>query len=139
MYCTCLQFLVRLSGHPVKDFRRGASGNADWPLDCAAVAPPKRKTGGGRTTAKGTRPGDGQKYANPTENKAGVHASARYTPPVPPEMKLPKPWVPWLMVGLFVTGMVIIMVRNLAVNSNWLTLAGLACILGGLFTATKWR
>jgi hypothetical protein len=103
------------------------------------VAPPKRKTGGGRTTAKGTRPGDGQKYANPTENKSGVHASTRYTPPVPAEMKLPKPWVPWLMVGLFVAGMAIIMVRNLAVNNNWLTLAGLACIMAGLFTATKWR
>ena len=105
------------------------------------MAPPKRKTGGGRTTARGTRPGDGhQKYANPVENKAGVHASSRYTPPVPAEMKLPKPWVPWLMVGFLVTGMVIIILRNLVfTGNNWLTLAGLGCILGGLYTATKWR
>ncbi len=105
------------------------------------MAPPKRKTGGGRTTAKGTRPGDGhQKYANPTENKVGVHASSRYTPPVPAEMKMPKVWVPWLMVGLLVAGMVIIILRNLVfTGNNWLTLAGLGCILGGLYTATKWR
>jgi hypothetical protein len=34
---------------------------------------------------------------------------------------------------------VIIMVRNLVWQENWLTLVGMACILGGLFTATKWR
>ncbi len=103
------------------------------------MAPPKRKTGGGRTTAKGTRPGNVQKYANPSENKSGVHASTRYTPPVPPEMKLPKPWVPWLMVTLLITGMVTIMLRNLVWQNNWLTLAGLGFVLGGLYTATKWR
>lgn len=104
-----------------------------------AVAPPKRKTGGGRTTPKGTRPTE-QKYANPTVSKAGVHASSRYTPPVPAEMKMPKPWVPVLMVALFVVGMVIIILRNLVfTGNNWLTLIGMACILGGLFTATKWR
>ena len=41
---------------------------------------------------------------------------------------------------MFVIGMIVIMVKNLGlVNSNWLTLIGLACILGGLYTATKWR
>jgi hypothetical protein len=103
------------------------------------VAPPKRKTGGGRTTVKGTRPGTGQKFANPDENKSGVHTSSRYTPPVPMEMKLPKPWVPWLMIALLVGGMIIIMLRNLVWHDNWLTLAGLGCVLGGLYTATKWR
>ena len=106
-----------------------------WP-----VAPPKRKTGGSRTTAKGTRPGEGQKYVNPTQNKEGVVTSSRYTPPVPAEMKLPKPWVPWLMIALLVAGMIIIILRNLVfTGNNWLTIAGLACILGGLYTATKWR
>lgn len=109
------------------------------------MAPPKRKTGGGRTTTKGTRPGDlprseGQKYANPVENRAGVHASSRYTPPVPAEMKMPKVWVPWLMVALLVAGMVVIILRNLVfTGNNWLTVAGLGFILGGLYTATKWR
>ena len=120
--------------------RRLALLNGPGALDLRAVAPPKRKTGGGRTTAKGTRPGEGQKYANPTENKAGVHSSARYTPPVPLEAKLPKVWVPWLMVALLVVGMIVIILRNLVfTGNNWLTLVGLGCILGGLFTATKWR
>lgn len=108
-------------------------------LDSRPVAPPKHKTGGGRTTPKRTR-SDGQKYANPDENKSGVHATSRYTPPVPIEMKIGKPWVPFLMVGLLLTGMVVIVLRNLVFSgNNTLTLVGLSCILGGLFTATKWR
>ena len=108
-------------------------------LDLPIVAPPKRKTGGGRTTPKGTRPGE-QRIANPTENERGVHASTRYTPPVTSEMRMPKQWVPYLMIGLFVLGMILIMVKNLGlVDTNWFTLVGLAAIMGGLYTATKWR
>jgi LPXTG-motif cell wall-anchored protein len=103
------------------------------------VAPPKRKTVGGRTTAKGTRPGD-RPVTNPEENESGVHASSRYTPPVPKAMRESPPWLPVLMVVLLILGAVIIMARNLVFSgNNWLTLVGLACILGGLFTATKWR
>ena len=103
------------------------------------MAPPKRKTGGGRTTPKLTRPSE-RPLVNPDENKAGVHSSARYTPPVPREMRMGKPWVPVLMIVLLVLGGVIIMARNLAFSgNNWLTIVGLACILGGLYTATKWR
>ena len=55
-------------------------------------------------------------------------------------MKLPKPWVPWLMIALLVAGMIIIILRNLVfTGNNWPTIAGLVCILGGLYTATKWR
>lgn len=126
------------------------------------MAPPKRKTGG-RTTPKGTRPGDkvganeprgaatstgthgakgakGSRIANPEENADGVHASRRYTPPVPEEMKHSAPWVPWLMLGLLILGAVLIVLRNMVFSgNNLLTLMGLGCILGGLFTATKWR
>jgi hypothetical protein len=89
-------------------------------------------------TPKGTRPGE-QRFVNPEENERGVHSSSRYTPPVTSEMRAPKPWIPVLMVALFVAGMVIIIVRNLAFQNNWLMLIGMACIMGGLFTATKWR
>ncbi len=55
-------------------------------------------------------------------------------------MKAPQPWVPVLMVALFLTGMVAIILRNLVfTGNNWLTLVGLGCILGGLYAATKWR
>jgi hypothetical protein len=102
------------------------------------MAPPKRKTGG-RTTPKGSRPGD-RPVANPVESSSGVHSSSRYTPPVPKAMRESPPWVPVLMLVLLVLGGVIIMARNLVFDgNNWLTLVGLGCILGGLFTATKWR
>ena len=97
----------------------------------------KRKTVGGRTTAKGTQPGDRRVLG--TEPKAGPTASSRYTPPTVDESKLPIPWIPYLMVALLGLGVVVIMLRNLVWENNWLTLVGLACILGGLYTATKWR
>ena len=102
------------------------------------MAPPKRKTGG-RTTPKGSRPGD-RPVSNPVESPSGVHSSSRYTPPVPKAMRESPPWVPVLMLVLLVLGGIIIMARNLVFDgNNWLTLVGLGCILGGLFTATKWR
>lgn len=102
------------------------------------MAPPKRKSGG-RTTPKGTQPGE-RPIANPEENTAGVHASARYTPPVTKEMRESPPWVPALMLTLLILGAVLIIARNLVFSgNNLLTLLGLGCILGGLFTATKWR
>ena len=103
------------------------------------MAPPKRKTGG-RTTPKGTRPGE--RTATTPTHPAGDHpeASARYTPPIPKAMRESPPWVPALMVTLLILGAVIIILRNLVFQgNNLLTLVGLGCILGGLFTATKWR
>ncbi len=102
-----------------------------WP----AVAPPKRKTGG-RVTAAGTRPGD-RPAAKPAAHPA---ASSRYTPPIPQAAKESPPWLPALMLGLFVVGAIAIMARYLVFpDSNWPMLVGLACLLGGLFLATKWR
>lgn len=69
-----------------------------------------------------------------------MYTSGRYTPPVSAAAKMPKVWVPWLMVALLVLGMVVIVLRNLVWSgNNWLTVVGLVCILGGLYTATKWR
>jgi len=49
-------------------------------------------------------------------------------------------WVPVLMLVLLILGVVVIMLRNLAFSgNNWLLLVGLGCVLGGLYTATKWR
>lgn len=103
------------------------------------MAPPKRKTVGGRTTAKGTKPGDVRRVPV-SEDLGGVSASSRYTPPVSKQDQMPTPWIPYLMVALLVLGVIAIMLKNLVwQDSNWPTLAGLAFILGGLYTATKWR
>ncbi len=103
------------------------------------MAPPKRKTVGGRTTAKGTQPGDVRRVPV-NEELGGVSASSRYTPPTSHKDQLPVPWIPYLMIALLALGVVAIMVKNLALqDSTWLTLVGLGFILGGLYTATKWR
>ena len=54
----------------------------------------------------------------------GVHASTRYTPPVTSEMKAPKPWVPVLMVALFIVGMIVIILRNLVFTRQQLAHPG---------------
>lgn len=74
------------------------------------------------------------------ESSSGVHTSGRYTPPIPQSMRQSPPWIPALMLALLIFGAVLIIARNLVFSgNNWLTLVGLGCIMGGLFTATKWR
>lgn len=96
-------------------------------------------------TPAGTRPGD--KVATPgspakarSASSGSVAPSARYTPPVPHGAQESPPWVPALMLTLFVLGGVAIMLRYLVFSdSNVPMVIGLACLLGGLYTATKWR
>ena len=103
------------------------------------MAPPKRKTGG-RVTASGTRPGERPRPRSAAAASTRVAASSRYTPPVPQSVKESPPWWPILMLGLFVAGGLAIMARYLIFSdSNIPLLIGLACLLGGLFLATKWR
>ena len=125
-------------------------------LDSSPVAPPKRKTGG-RTTPKGTVPGQPARSdaGVPTDSGAGDNEvrrvrsesssstpprSSRYTPPIPPESKTSPQWVPVLMLALLILGVIVIMLRNLVFSgNNWLLLVGLGSVMGGLYTATKWR
>jgi hypothetical protein len=104
------------------------------------MAPPKRKTGGGRVTPKGTRPED-RKVSTSSED--GPHqaatASSRYTPKAQKRELVPSHWIPIIMVALLVLGGLLIMARYLFWDSNVATLLGLVCILGALWAATKWR
>ena len=113
------------------------------------MAPPKRKTGG-RTTPKGTRPQDSRtgrlqnsRPGTPEFNEHGVAASTRYTPPIPKYVKESPRWVPILMFALFIFGALVILLYYLGAvpggRSNYYLLLGLAGILGGLFTATKYH
>jgi hypothetical protein len=109
------------------------------------MAPPKRKTGGGRVTPKGTRPED--RHAATTGNDRHDHgdhhevaASSRYTPKAQPRQLVPPTWIPVIMLVLLIGGGLAIMARYLVfTDSNIPTLIGLVMILGGLYTATKWR
>jgi hypothetical protein len=108
------------------------------------VAPPKRKTGG-RTTPAGTRPSDAPRAST---SGAGSHGDAavthyesgRYTAPIPRSQKESPPWVPALMLGLLLLGALLIMLRYLVWDdTNVPMVLGMACLLGGLYTGTKWR
>jgi hypothetical protein len=99
------------------------------------MAPPKRKSGGGRVTPKGTQPND-----RAATSTASVASSARYTPKAEKRPLIPPNWIPGIMIALLVLGGVLIMAKYLIFpDSNIPTFAGLGCILLGLWTATKWR
>jgi uncharacterized membrane protein HdeD (DUF308 family) len=69
-----------------------------------------------------------------------VQASSRYTPKATRRELVPPHWIPIIMVALLIIGGLLIMARYLFwTDSNLPTLIGLVCILGGLYTATKWR
>ncbi len=110
------------------------------------MAPPKRKTGG-RVTPSGTRPGDRATTRKPdAQHDSGdagrVTSSSRYTPPVPKSQTESPSWVPVLMLALFIVGALSIMSRYLIWDEggNQIPLlVGMVCLLGGLYTATKWR
>jgi hypothetical protein len=118
------------------------------------VAPPKRKTGSGRVTPKGTKPGTVPTAGTPKVRSAahddeGPHAAAsassRYTPPVPKSEKESPRWWPVLMLGLFAVGGLLILLKYLSWlpggqdASQWWIVGGLAFVLAGLFAATKWK
>jgi hypothetical protein len=106
------------------------------------VAPPKRKSGG-RTTPKGTRPGQPASASRAASGDPSVSASSRYTPPVAKYEKQSAPWVPWVMFGLLILGALIVLLYYLGWvpggRSNLWLVGGLVLMLGGLFTATKYR
>ena len=96
--------------------------------------PTKRRVQGGRTTPKGgaVRP---TKSSDPTP-------SARYTPPIPREVKVSPMWVPVLMFVFLGVGTLVILVNYTGAvwnTSNWVLLGGLASILAGIVTATQYH
>jgi hypothetical protein len=116
---------------------------------CSAVAPPKRKTGGGRVTPKGTKPGDRSGTPSRSDvhgddgvasSRATVAASSRYTPKKQRRQLIPPNLIPVIMVVLLIVGGVVIMAGYLVGDaSRWFTGLGLICILAGLWFATKWE
>ncbi len=107
------------------------------------MAPPKRKTGGGRVTPKGTRPEDRYVATSSKDDHDDHHdvaASSRYTPKEQPRQLVPPNWIPVIMLVLLIGGGLMIMARYLIfTDSNIPTLIGLVMILSGLYAATKWR
>ena len=113
-------------------------------LHSHAVAPPKRKTGG-RVTPTGTRPTDKRTTtgsAATAEHADGAthhYGPGRYTAPTSKYAGESPSWVPILMLALVVVGGALIMTRYLFWDSQIPMVGGMVCLLGGLYTATKWR
>jgi hypothetical protein len=105
------------------------------------VAPPKRKTSGGRVTPKaGINPSIPSTTTHAVGSRAGeVKNSSRYTPPHAEHWDESSRWVPIVMAVLLLSGVVVILTRYFGWDSNMPTMIGLALLLGGLFVATKWK
>lgn len=99
-------------------------------------------------TPKGTRPGETGRLASHGHAKehgfdgdgGGVQANSRYTPPVSRAAIESPRWVPILMAVLLGLGALTILLRYIIwQDTNLPVLLGLAFLLAGLWTATKWR
>ena len=97
------------------------------------MAPKKRRTGS-RVTPAGIQP---------SQYGRTPGATTRYTPPVSVTTKESPRWVPILMFVLLGLGALVILFYYLGFvpggRSNWYLFGGLSMVLGGLFTATKYR
>jgi len=97
--------------------------------------PTKRRVQGGRTTPKGGGSSRPAKSSEPVQ-------SARYTPPIPREVRISPTWVPVLMFVFLGVGTLVILVNYTGAvwdTSNWVLLGGLAAILAGIITATQYH
>jgi len=71
----------------------------------------------------------------------GTTTSGRYTPPIPRSERVSPKWMPFLIVGLLIAGVLVIVINYLGIlpggASNWYLLLGLGLIVGGFVTATN--
>ena len=87
----------------------------------------------------------GSNTAAQSRIKAPAYAqSGRYTPPTfHPEEAPNSIWVPIVMFGLLIAGLLMIVLNYMNVlpgaTSNWYLIAGIGCIAGGFVSATQLR
>jgi len=81
--------------------------------------------------------------------KSRTRPKASYTPPPTrsPNKAVSPAWVPWLMLGLFLIGIIWIVVYYVTGSDipgmrslgNWNLLVGFGLIIAGFITSTQWR
>lgn len=83
-----------------------------------------------------------RRAATERPSRLSASRSGRYTAPEP-AARAPSPWwVPVLLIGLIVAGIVIVMVGYWGSHGGLrlgLLAVGAACVLGGFFTATRYH
>jgi hypothetical protein len=99
---------------------------------------PTRRTGG-RVTPKG-----GPTKKSAAAASSGPAPSTRYTPRSGTAHTPSPMWVPVLMIGLMLIGLLVIFLHYVdlflpGAASNWWLLGGLGFILAGIITATQYR
>ncbi len=94
-------------------------------------------------------PGKASKKGRSSGGRTTAHRSAttvgndRYTPPIPKNTKTSPRWMGWLIIGLFVLG-VLIIILNYA-NAlpggvdNWWLVGAIGSVFAGLMVATKYH
>jgi hypothetical protein len=107
--------------------------------------PVKRRVSGGGSGRVTPRGGSGTASAS----RGTPPPSARYTPPVPREMKVSPMWVPVLMGVLLALGTAVILLNYVSLLPTWgflpddtsnvWLLVGLGLILVGIVVATQWH
>jgi hypothetical protein len=101
--------------------------------------PTKRKVPGGGDPRGGTS----SKRVTERQGRHQAPESRRYTPPVPPSVKVSAPWVPYAVFTQLGLGLVVIVFNYVgwmpASPANWYLVLGLAFILGGILAATRWH
>lgn len=114
-------------------------------MSTAVARPVKRRIAGGATGRVTPKGGSGGGSAN----RSGPAPSARYTPPIPREMKVSPTWVPVLMGVLLGLGTAVILLNYVSLLPTWgilpddtsnvWLLVGLGFILAGIVVATQWH
>jgi len=99
----------------------------------------KANAGPGKATRKGRSTG-GRTTSNQPRERSG---NDRYTPPVPKNVKSSPKWMGILIIGLFVLGVVIIIVNYAGLLpggvNNWWLVAAIGSIFAGLMVATRYH
>jgi hypothetical protein len=104
--------------------------------------PRKTKDAPGRVTPKG---GAAKRPASTgaASSRSSSATSGRYTPPIPREQRSSPAWFPYMIVGFFAAGVLIILLNYLSVlgghASNVYLFVGLGLIVAGFIAATRWH
>jgi hypothetical protein len=99
----------------------------------------RTRNGPGKASRKGRSSGGRATARQPGERAT----NDRYTPPIPKNAKVSPPWMGWLIIGLFVLGVLIIILNYADALpggvDNWWLVAAIGSVFAGLMVATRYH
>jgi len=125
-----------------REVRRGGTGRAPPGAEGVANLPAmatRTRNGPGKASRKGRSSGGRATARQPGERAT----NDRYTPPIPKNAKVSPPWMGWLIIGLFVLGVLIIILNYADALpggvDNWWLVAAIGSVFAGLMVATRYH